>query len=104
MDQHTRVDGLFRGGVPYIGDGQRVRIDALRCGWRVVARHIVANGPIVSATTAEDILGTDWRGGPRIETSARRHRWWAAGAATVTAAFAGGALVLRRRTGAPHRS
>jgi hypothetical protein len=46
MDQHTRIDGLSRGGVPYIGDGQHVRIAALRCGWRVVARHIAVNGPI----------------------------------------------------------
>ena len=103
MDQHTRIDGLSRGGVPYIGDGQRVRIEGLRCGWRVVARHIVANGPIAPATTAEDILGADWRGGPSIETSARRHGWWVAGAAAVTAAIAGGLLILRRRPGAAPR-
>jgi len=103
MDQHTRVDGLSRRGVPYIGDGQRVRIHALRCGWRVVARHIVANGPIVLGTTAGDILGADWRGGPSIETSARRHGWVTAGLAAVTAAIAGGVLVARRRPGAARR-
>lgn len=102
MDQHTHVDGLSRRGVPYIGDGQRVRIDALRCGWRVVARHIVANGPIVPGTTVEDVLGADWRGGPSIETSARRHGWWAA-AAAVTAAVAAGVLIARRRPGAARR-
>lgn len=103
MDQNTRINGLSRGGVPYIGDGQRVRIDALRCGWRVVARHIVANGPIVPATSVEDILGQDWRGGPSIETSARRHGWATAGVAAVAAAIAGGVLVLRRRPGAARR-
>jgi hypothetical protein len=103
MDRHTHVDGLSRGGVPYIGDGQRVRIDALRCGWRVVARHIVAAGPIVAATTAENLFGQDWRGRPSIETSARRHGWVMAGVAAAAVALAGGVLVLRRRPGAARR-
>jgi len=104
MDQHTRVDGLSRGGVPYIGDGQRVRIAAIRCGWRVVARHIVADGRIVPGTTVEDVFGQDWRGAPSIETSARRHGWVTAGVAAAAVALAGGVLVLRRRPGAPPRS
>jgi hypothetical protein len=103
VDVHTDVTGLSRRGLPYIGDGQRVRVDAVHCGRKIVARRIVANGRIVPATTAEDILGPDWRGGPS-ETSTSRHGWWAAGAASVTAAVAGGVLVLRRRPGAPHRS
>ena len=103
MDRHTRIDGLARGGLPYIGDGQRVRIDGLRCGWRVVARRIVARGPVVPATTAEDILGEDWRGGPSLVTSAGRNRWWVAGGLAVMAAVAGGLLALRRHPGAPPR-
>ncbi len=98
------MTGLTRQGLPYIGDGQRVRIDAVHCGREIVARHIVANGPTVPETTAEDILGADWRGGRKSENIARSHALWAAGAAAVIAALAGGVLILRRRTGAPHRS
>ena len=103
VDGNTRIGGLSGHGLPYIGDGQRVRIKAVHCGRKIVARRISANGPIVPATTAEDILGPDWRGGPSIVTSARHNRWWAAGAAAVTAAVAGGVLILRRRPAGPHR-
>ncbi len=63
VDAHTRITGLARNGLPYIGTGQRVRIAARRCGGSVVARTIAPAGPIVRASTAEDILGADWRGG-----------------------------------------
>ena len=76
---------------------------AAHCGRELLARRIVPAGPIVPETTAEDILGADWRGGPSIETSARRHAWWTAGAVVVTAAVAGGVLIARRRPGAARR-
>jgi len=103
VDVHTRITGLSRHGLAYIGDGQRVRIDAVRCGPELLARRIVPAGRIVPETTAEDILGADWRGGPSIETSTRRHGWRVAGAAAVTAAIVGGLLILRRRPSAPPR-
>jgi hypothetical protein len=104
VDVHTKISRLSRHGLPYIGDGQRVRIDAVHCGRKIVARHIVPAGRIAPETSAEDILGPDWRGGPSVESSAHRHGWWAFGTAAVTAALAGGVLVRRRRPGAPHRS
>ena len=63
VDAHTRITGLSRNGLPYIGTGQRVRIAARRCGGSVIARTITPAGPIVPASTAEDILGPGWRGG-----------------------------------------
>jgi uncharacterized protein DUF6281 len=96
VDRHTEITGLSRHGLPYIGEGQRLRLDAVHCGRELLARRIVPAGPIVPGTTAEDILGADWRGGPSIETSARRHAWWTAGAVVVTAAVAGGVLIARR--------
>ena len=104
VDADTHITGLSRHGVPYIGEGQRVRIDAVHCGRELLARRIVPAGRIVPETTAEDILGADWRGGPSIETSARRHGWVTAGVAAVTAAVAGVVLIVRRRPGAPPRS
>lgn len=103
VDVHTRFTGLARNGLPYIGDGQAVRIEAVRCGGKTVARRISAAGRIVPPTSAEDILGADWRGGPSIVTSAGRHRWWAAGGAAVTAALAGSVLIVRRRPRAARR-
>jgi hypothetical protein len=103
VDAHTHITGLSRHGLPYIGDRQRVRIDAVHCGSELLARRIVPAGRIVPETTAEDILGADWRGGPSIETSARRHGWWVVAAAAVTAAIACGLLILRSRPGAARR-
>ena len=103
VDDHTHILGLSRHDLPYIGEGQRVRIDAVRCGAELLARRIVPAGRIVPETTAEDVLGPDWRGGPSVETSARRHGWVTAGIAAVTAAVAGGVLILRRRPGAARR-
>ena len=104
VDVHTRITGLSRHGLPYIGKGQRVRIDAVRCGRELLARRIAAPGPIVPLTTAEDVLGAGWRGGPSLETSVRRHGGVTAGVAAAAVALAGGVLVLRRRPGAPPRS
>ena len=75
-DGHTQFQGLTRNGFPYIGEGQRVRVDARFCkvpgsvGTKIVARHIVPAGPIVAPSTAEDILGADWRGRPNIVSRA----------------------------------
>jgi hypothetical protein len=66
VDAHTRITGLSRNGLPYIGTGQRVRIAARRCGGSVIARTITPAGPIVPPSTAEDILGTGWRGGDGV--------------------------------------
>jgi hypothetical protein len=63
VDVHTRITGLARNGLPYVGEGQRVRIAARRCGGSLVARTITPAGPIVRASTAEDVLGAGWRGG-----------------------------------------
>jgi hypothetical protein len=63
IDVHTRIAGLALQGLAYIGTGQRVRIDARRCGGQVLARTIAPAGPIVPPSTAEDILGSGWRGG-----------------------------------------
>jgi hypothetical protein len=104
VDEHTRVAGLTSHGLPYIGDGQRVRVDAVHCGRSLLARRIMANGRIVPATTAEDILGDDWRGGSGTGSSAPQNGWWAGGAAALTAALLGGAIALRRRPGRQHRS
>ncbi|HEY2790344.1 MAG TPA: hypothetical protein VGI72_12900 [Gaiellales bacterium] len=45
VDGHTRIAGLDRYGVPYIGRRQAVRIDAVRCGHMIVATRIVPGGP-----------------------------------------------------------
>jgi hypothetical protein len=62
VDGHTRIAGFDRYGVPYIGQGQAVRIAAVRCGHMIVATRIVPGGPIAPVATAEDVLGADWRG------------------------------------------
>jgi hypothetical protein len=66
VDVHTRIAGLDRYGVPYIGRRQAVRIDAVRCGHMIVATRIVPGGPITPVATAEDVLGPHWRGGGGI--------------------------------------
>jgi hypothetical protein len=67
VDFHTRIAGLDRNGVPYIGRLQAVRIDALRCGHMIVATRVVpAGAAITPAATAEDVLGAHWRGGPSL--------------------------------------
>ena len=66
VDFHTRIAGLDRNGVPYIGRLQAVRIDALRCGHMIVATRVVPAGPITPVASAEDVLGPHWRGGPSL--------------------------------------
>jgi hypothetical protein len=59
-DGHTRIEGLKRNGLPYIGEGQLLRVDARFCtvpgsvDTKIVARHIVPAGPIIAPSTAED--------------------------------------------------
>jgi hypothetical protein len=69
VDGRTRLTGLTRDGIPYVGNGQAVRIEGQFCrvpgsvGPVVIARRIAAAGRVVPSSTAEDILGGGWRGG-----------------------------------------
>jgi hypothetical protein len=98
-DGHTRFDGLTRNGFPYIGEGQLVRIDARFCkvpgsvGTKIVARHIAPARPIVPPSTAEDVLGADWRGGH----GAVSNRRLAYGVVAV-ALIAAGTILVRHRS------
>lgn len=102
IDAHTRIAGLARHGIPYIADGQRLRIHARFCrvrdstGPKVVARAIVAAGPIVRATTAEDVLGSHWRGEPGV----LHDRTTYVAVAIVVVAMAVALAVLARRRSA----
>lgn len=103
-DGHTRFDGLSRNGFPYIAEGQRVRVDARFCkvpgsiGTKIVARRIVPAGPIVPPSTAEDVLGADWRGRPDIFSRAAGGHSWAAFVAVGVALVAAGSILARHRS------
>jgi hypothetical protein len=62
VDSNTKVVGLHRHGVAFVGRGQRVHIVAVPCGTRLVARRITAAGPIVGQATASQVLRDDWDG------------------------------------------
>jgi hypothetical protein len=107
-DGYTRIEGLERNGQPYIGDGQRVQVDARFCkvpgsvGTKIVARRIAPAGPIVPASTAEDILGGDWRGSPGVvNRSTGGHARAVAIVIALAAAGVGAALVAHRRRSLP---
>ena len=107
-DGHTRFDGLSRNGFPYIGEGQRVRVDARFCkvpgsiGTKIVARRIAPAGPIAPASTAEDILGDDWRGRPDgVSTATGEHALAVAIVLLVAAIGVGTALTSHRRRSLP---
>ena len=103
-DGHTRFDGLSRRGFPYIAEGQRVRVDARFCkvpgsiGTKIVARRISPAGPIVAPSTAEDVLGADWRGRPDDAIVAAHGYGWEAGVALLLAAAVGAMVLARRRS------
>jgi hypothetical protein len=103
-DSHTRFDGLNRNGFPYIGEGQRVHVDARFCkvpgstGTKIVARRISPAGPIVAPSTAEDVLGAEWRGRPDIFSRATRGHSWAAYVAIGLALVAAGSILGRHRS------
>jgi hypothetical protein len=99
VDAHTRIEGLVRNGLPYIGQGQPVHVAAVRCGHTIVARRIVPAGRIVAPATAEDVLGPHWRGGPGLVARAMSARWLGVAALTVAVAVVA-ALWIRRRSGA----
>jgi len=63
---HRRHPDRARYGLPYIGAGQRVRVETVRCERRIVARRIARAGRIVAPTTAECWLGSHWRGDPGL--------------------------------------
>jgi hypothetical protein len=107
-DGHTRFDGLSRNGFPYIGEGQRVRVDARFCkvpgseGTKIVGRRITPAGPIVPPSTAEDVLGADWRGRPDAVSRATRGHALAVAIVVLLAALGiGTALVNHRRRSLP---
>lgn len=107
-DGHTRFDGLSRNGFPYVGEGQLVRVDARFCevpgsvGTKIVARRIVPAGPIVAPSTAEEILGQDWRGRPNIVSRATGGHSLAVAIVVLLAALGvGTALTVHRRRSLP---
>jgi hypothetical protein len=108
LDGGTRIDGLARDGHPYIGTGQRVQVDARFCkvpgsvGTKIVARRIVPAGPIVAPSTAEDILGDDWRGSPGVVSRTTGGHSLAVAIVIILAAGGiGAALVAHRRRSLP---
>jgi len=104
VDRHTLVDGLARRGQPYIGEGQLVHVDARFCkvpgsiGTKIVARRIAPAGPIVPPSTAEDVLGVDWRRSRADAIVAPHGYGWQAGVALVLTAAVGALLLARRRS------
>lgn len=104
VDAHTRIRGLVRNGLPYIGVGQVVRVDARFCkvpgstGTKIVARRITAAGPIVPPARADAVLGRGWAGSPDDAVVAAHGYGWKAGIALALAAAVGGLLLLRRRS------
>jgi hypothetical protein len=103
-DGHTRFQWLSRNGFPYIAEGQRVQVDARFCkvpgsiGAKIVARRVVPAGPIVPPSTAEDVLGADWRGRPDIVSGATHGHSWAAYAVIALALVAAGVILGRHRS------
>jgi len=103
VDANTAFAGLEQHGLPYVGEGQLVRVDARFCkvpgstGTKIVARRISPAGPIVAPSTADEVLGADWRGRPDIfaRTSGRR---WAAYAALALLTAVAALLIVRRRS------
>ena len=67
-------------------------------GTKIVARRIVPAGPIVRPSTAEDILGADWRGSPDDAIVAAHGYGWEAAVALVLTASLVALLVARRRS------
>jgi hypothetical protein len=107
-DGHTRFDRLSRSGFPYIGEGQRVQVDARFCkvpgsvGTKIVARRIAAAGPIVPPSTAEDILGDDWRGSQGVVSKTTGGHALAVAIVLLLAALGvGTALTAHRRRSLP---
>jgi hypothetical protein len=68
VDGHTRMVGASRGGLPYIGEGQRVHVDARTCqvkgavGPKIIARRVVVSGPVRAPSDVAAVLGPDWAG------------------------------------------
>ena len=104
VDGFTRIERLARNGQPYIGRGQRVRVDARFCkvpgsiGTKIVGRRIVPAGPIVAPPAADDILGPGWDGDAGIASPAAGGHSWAAYVAIGLALVAAGSILVRHRS------
>ena len=71
-------------------------------GTKIVARRIVPAGPIVPPSTAEDILGADWRGSPGVVSRATGGHALAVAIVLLLAALGvGTALTAHRRRSLP---
>lgn len=94
LDSGTRIVGLSRHGLPFIGAGQHVHVTAVHCGTKLVARRITAAGPVVGEAPASRVLGDDWDGvsTPLIHSSA----FWIS---ALLLAVAIGGWALHRRLG-----
>lgn len=102
VDGHTRMVGLSRGGLPYVGDGQKLHVDARTCqvkgavGPKIVARRVVASGPVGGATDVAAVLGPDWAG-----SAGESHRTVVVVLIVIAALGAAvGALAIRHRRAA----
>jgi Family of unknown function (DUF6281) len=99
VDSHTKVVGLRRHGLPFIGHGQRVHIVAVPCqmeganGPKIIARRITAAGPITGPENVGAELGEDWNGDSALIP------WRAVWIAAILAAAAFGGWALHRRLG-----
>jgi hypothetical protein len=104
VDGNTRIERMARNGQPYIGGGQRVRVDARFCkvpgsvGTKIVGRRIVPAGPIVAPPTADDVLGSGWDGGAGVVSRATGGHSWAAYVAIGLALVAVGSVLVRHRS------
>ena len=107
VDGRTHLEGLTHNGIPYVGTGQAVRIQGRFCrvpgsvGLVVIARRIARAGPVVPASTAEDILGGHWRGRAGVVTNLGGPRGVFVAVMVLAAALSGWLLVRARRSRSP---
>lgn len=104
VDGRTHLEGLTHNGIPYVGNGQAVRIEGQFCrvpgsvGPVVIARRITRAGPLVMPSTAEDILGAHWHGSPGAVADGGGPRHVFAAVAVLAIALGGWLLVRARRS------
>jgi hypothetical protein len=107
VDGRTQLEALTYNGIPYVGNGQAVRIEGQFCrvpgsvGPVVIARRITRAGPLVPQSTAEDILGAHWRGSAGVAADGGGPRRVVAAVAVLAVALGGWLLVRGRRSRSP---